>query len=94
MAAVELIEPDDAEIIIVSDKGYVLRFLIDEINLLKKTAKGEKAMKLSQGEALDNIYLIRYNENKDKYISVKGGKLPLSRIKSGHRNERGSRYKL
>ena len=94
LAAVELIEPDDAEIIIVSDKGYVLRFLIDEINLLKKTAKGEKAMKLSQGEALDNIYLIRYNENKDRYISVKGGKLPLNRIKSGHRNERGSRYKL
>ena len=51
-------------------------------------------MKLSQGEALDNIYLIRYNENKDRYISVKGGKLPLNRIKSGHRNERGSRYKL
>lgn len=82
-------EEAEADIVLLTDRDYILRFGISEIALLKKTAKGEKAMRLSEEEKIAGAHLSSEGESflwKDREIFV-------SRLKRSHRNDRGSKMK-
>ena len=55
---------------------------------MKKTAKGEKRMKLGKGELIYNIYKDSEEEIKD----CKGSVIDKEKLKDSHRADRGKIY--
>lgn len=89
LIAVKPVCSEGDEAAVISDKGYTLRFSIEEVSRLKKTAKGERAMKLSAGEELIAADLIQSGDTK-AVININGKEIALSKFKAGHRNDRGN----
>ena len=90
LIAVKPVCSEGDEVAVISDKGYTLRFSIEEVSRLKKTAKGERAMKLSAGEELIAADLIQSGDTK-AVININGKEIALSKFKAGHRNDRGNK---
>lgn len=90
LVAVKLLNQTETDIVVVSDKSYTLRFPTSEVSLLKKTSKGEKSMKLAEGEYIESIHLL----SDEDMIKVKDKEIILSRLKQGHRNDRGSKIRF
>ena len=88
LAAVKVLDENTGYIIAVSDANYVLKFPIDEVALMKKTAKGEKLMKLGKGELIYNIYKDGEEDIKD----CKGNVIDKDKLKDSHRADRGKIY--
>ena len=88
LAAVKVLDENTGYIIAVSDANYVLKFPIDEVALMKKTAKGEKLMKLGKGELIYNIYKDSEEDIKD----CKGNVIDKGKLKDSHRADRGKIY--
>ena len=88
LATVKVLDENTGYIIAVSDANYVLKFPIDEIALMKKTAKGEKLMKLGKGELIYNIYKDSEEDIKD----CKGNVIDKDKLKDSHRTDRGKVY--
>lgn len=87
---IKLIQNNEEDIFILSDKNYLLRLSIEEIKLLKKMSKGEKCMKLAKDENIKNIYLL----SKDEIITINNREIYLNKYKKGHRNDRGTKLKV
>lgn len=79
----------EQDVIVISDKNYLLKFSLSEVNELKKASKGDKAMKLSDDEELKFAYLS--DEVMD--IEINNKKTNFTKYKLGHRNSRGVKLK-
>ncbi len=79
----------NADIVIHSSLGYLLRFPLRELNFYKKMTKGEKSMRLKPGETLENVYLLSEVET----VEIANKNINLTSLKRGHRGERGSKVK-
>ena len=88
--ALNIIYEEDTDVIVVSNKGYVLRYPIAEISFYKKLTKGEKAMKLGIDEKLEAVYLTCEVES----IHVNDKNVEVDKIKQGHRSTRGTKLRL
>jgi DNA gyrase subunit A len=91
VVSVEVIN-EQLNIILQTKAGYFLRFDINEISELKKTAVGVRGMKLSADDYIENVYYrevgsVEPIEYKDKIIE-------LNRIKINKRDAKGTKLKL
>ena len=86
---VETIHIPDGDVVLFTDNDYALRFPLEEVTEMKKTSKGEKAMKLSDKEKIASAYLV----SEVKTVTVRGRELAVGRMKAGHRNQRGTKVR-
>lgn len=79
-------------IVLQSAKGMFLRFALEEVPEMKKTAVGVRGIKLSSDDFLEHAYLI---ESKDsRTIVYKGKEMILSRQKSARRDGKGTKVRV
>lgn len=60
--SVQALEDDMSEAILVSDRGQVIRISLDDIKLLGRTTQGVTIMRLSEGDSVSSIGLMRKQE--------------------------------
>lgn len=89
--SVRLVSVDSGyeEVILVSDGGYIVKFPLIAVNLYKKTSKGEKAMRLLEGEKLVAMYLLSDGD----IVKIHGKPVNLLKLKLSNRNDRGTKLK-
>lgn len=87
----ELIEArvisEEISIVLFSQKGMFLRFMIDEVPPKKKTAIGVRGIKLSAGDKLVGAELLSADEEKE--IDYNDKKISLNRIRVSKRDTKG-----
>ncbi len=76
-------------VVLVSHDGYFIRFLMNEVSELKKTAVGVKGISLAEGDFLDAAYLL--GNSHEFQIEWRGGKVLLNRLKLSRRGGKGTR---
>lgn len=91
LLSVRLVSVDSGyeEVILVSDGGYIVKFPLIAVNLYKKTSKGEKAMRLLEGEKLVAMYLLSDGD----IVKIHGKPVNLLKLKLSNRNDRGTKLK-
>lgn len=89
--SVRLVSVDSGyeEVILVSDGGYIVKFPLIAVNLYKKTSKGEKAMRLLEGEKLVAMYLLSDGD----IVKIHGKPVNLLKLKLSNHNDRGTKLK-
>ena len=78
------------DVVLQTTSGIFLRFLTEEISEMKKNARGVRGIKLSQGEELEEVYLL----GDDPVIRYKEKDVHLNRLKIGKRDGKGSKVRL
>ncbi|WP_333647497.1 DNA gyrase/topoisomerase IV subunit A [Lacrimispora sp.] len=78
------------DVVLQTTSGIFLRFLTEEISEMKKNARGVRGIKLSQGEELEEVYLL----GEDPVIRYKEKDVHLNRLKIGKRDGKGSKVRL
>lgn len=89
LAAVQPVK-GETDVILQTDGGIFLRFLLEEIPSLKKASKGVRGIRMPEGEILKNVYLLGDNP----VVEYKGKDVHLNRLKLGKRDGKGSRARL
>lgn len=80
----------ETDVVLQTSSGVFLRFLTEEISVMKKNARGVRGIKLSPGEALEEVYLLGDNP----VITYKEKEVHLNRLKIGKRDGKGSKVRL
>ncbi len=81
-----------SHIVLRTQKGFFLKFALDEVSEMKKTAIGVRGIRLSAGDALTDIYLTTKD---DPYIILIDEKdFSLNQIRINHRDGKGSKPKI
>lgn len=80
----------ESEVVLQTTNGVFLRFLLDEIPVMKKNSRGVRGIKLAPGESLERVYLI----GKEPLIKYKKKEVHLNRLKMGRRDGKGSKARL
>ncbi len=78
------------DVVLQTSNGIFLRFLLEEISIMKKNSKGVRGMKLTAGEELEQLYLIGENP----VILYKEKEVHLNRLKVAKRDGKGSKVRL
>ncbi len=78
---------EQKSVVIQSKNGYFLRFGIDEIPEKKKAAVGVRGIKLKDGDSVEAVYCLNYND--PTTIEYKSKQLELNKIKLGKRDGNG-----
>jgi len=86
------VNDETRQILLQSRKGFFLRFALEEIPEKKKGAVGVRSMKLSDGDSLENAYLMNYAD--ERTIEYKGIDLPLTYVKNTHRDTKGTKIRV
>ncbi|RGY97476.1 DNA topoisomerase (ATP-hydrolyzing) [Clostridium sp. AM58-1XD] len=81
---------EEREIVLQTTGGVFLRFPLDEIPVMKKNARGVRGIKLGKDETLEKIYLLDENT----VIEYKDKEVPLSKLKAGKRDGKGTKPRL
>ncbi|MCH5344231.1 MAG: DNA topoisomerase 4 subunit A [Acetatifactor sp.] len=82
---------DQINIVLQSKEGYFLRFQIEEISQMKKTAVGMRGMKLGDKDCIEAVY---YTTNTDlTFIEYKSKNLTLNSIKLAKRDGKGTKIR-
>ena len=89
LAAVEPLN-GETDVILQTDGGVFLRFMLDEIPTMKKASRGVRGIRLNSGEKLEKVYLLGDNP----VVEYKGKNVHLNRLKIGKRDGKGSRARL
>ena len=77
------------QVVLQSSSGCFLRFLKQEISVMKKTAVGVRGMKLAQGDVLEHAYLL---ESHQEYtITYHEKPFVLNKIRLAKRDTKGIR---
>ena len=90
-----LISPVDMnlrQILLQTVKGFFLRFALEEIPEKKKGAVGVRTMKLSEGDRIEQVYLMNYAD--ERTFEYKGFELPLTYVKTTHRDTKGTKIRV
>lgn len=83
---------DETHIVLRSQKGYFLRFPLDEIPEKKKAAIGVRGMKLTGDDFVEEVY---YHKNMvESNIEYKGKTVTLNTIKLQKRDTRGIKIRI
>ena len=87
LAAVEPLN-GETDVILQTDGGVFLRFMLDEIPTMKKASRGVRGIRLNSGEKLEKVYLLGDNS----VVEYKGKNVHLNRLKIGKRTEKEARH--
>lgn len=82
---------DNMQLVLKSEEGYFLRFAADEIPEKKKAAVGVRAMKLSDGDCLDGVYL--FEKGTEQMITYKEKEVALHKLKQAGRDQKGTKIR-
>ena len=77
----------ETEVVLQTTGGLFLKFMLEEISLLKKNSRGVRGIKLAKGEELEALYLL----GEDKVAHYKGKEVHMNRLKLGKRDGKGSK---
>ena len=101
IAATKLAEEDEVLFVGVSDysefvvlqseKGYFLRFLVQDVPLKKKGAIGVRGMRLVEGDVLTGAYLLE--SSKEYTAQYKEKQVNLNRLKLSKRDSKGTKQR-
>ncbi|MBO5145159.1 MAG: DNA topoisomerase 4 subunit A [Lachnospiraceae bacterium] len=91
LASIEVVT-EHQHIILQSKDGYFLRFDVDEISELKKTAVGVRGMKLGSGDYIENVYYCQ--PGAEFSIEYKNKKIEMNKIKIGKRDTKGTKLRV
>lgn len=80
----------ETEIVLQTTGGIFLRFMLEEIPEMKKSAKGVRGIKLAEGEQLEQAYLLQA----EPMIHYKKREIQLNRLRIGKRDGKGSKYRM
>ncbi|MCC8028150.1 MAG: DNA topoisomerase 4 subunit A [Clostridium sp.] len=78
------------EVALQTTGGVFLRFMLEEISVLKKASRGVRGIKLAKNEELERLYLI----GEDPIIDYKGKEVHLNRLKIAKRDGKGSKVRM
>ncbi len=78
------------DVVLQTNNGVFLRFLLEEISVMKKNSRGVRGIKLADGEELEKLYLIGENP----IITYKKKEVHLNRLKMAKRDGKGSKVRL
>jgi len=83
---------EQKNIVLQTKDGFFLRFPIEEIPEKKKGAIGVRGMKLSDKDAVENVY---YTQNAvEKSIEYKEKTIVLNNLKLGKRDTKGTKIRI
>ena len=83
---------DTKNVVLITTDGYFIRFAVDEISELKKTAVGVRGMKLNNGAEVDTVVYEKISgENTFEYREKK---IEFAKIKSSKRDGKGTKLRL
>lgn len=83
---------DDAtHIVLQTHKGFFLKFSMDEIPEKKKSAIGVRGIKLSDGDSIEAAYLL--NKDSETIITYNDKMLSLNKLKTAHRDGKGTKVR-
>lgn len=85
---ISVVEEND-QIVLQSQKDYFIRFLSEEVPQKKKTAIGVRGMRLSVGDAITAVHLLK--EDQTKEIEIKDRKIALDRMRISKRDTKGTK---
>ncbi|MED0951164.1 DNA topoisomerase 4 subunit A [Bacillus mobilis] len=80
----------DEDVLVFSKKGYILRFSINEIPVLRKNAKGVKAVSLMEEDVIEGVYIV--NENNKDVKQLNGKQIELSKVERKTRGKKGIKF--
>ena len=75
--------------VLISRNGYVLKFPLDEISEMKKTAAGMQGMKLGRDDLVERALMIR--EKEDQPLIHRETTIDLSKMRTSSRNGKGTK---
>ncbi len=76
-------------VVLLTEKGFSLKFALSEVSELKKSALGLKGIKLGEDDYVKNAYLL--GGNGEFTIDYNGKKLSLNRLRTAKRGGKGTR---
>ncbi|WP_144537360.1 DNA topoisomerase (ATP-hydrolyzing) subunit A [Bacillus thuringiensis] len=77
----------EEDVLVYSKKGYVLRFGINEIPVLKKNAKGVKSVSLMEDDVIEGFYTV--NKSNEDVKQLNGKQIELSKVERKARGKKG-----
>lgn len=80
------------QILLQTEHGFFLRFNLDEIPEKKKIAVGVRCMKLEKDDSLEEAYLMNYAD--ERTIDYKGQEMPMTYVKTAHRDTKGTKIRV
>ena len=88
----EFINYQNQVVVLQTRNGYFLRFSLLEIPEKKRGAIGVRAIKLTEGDFVEHVYLLDAREK--KVISYQGKDVELKKLKTSKRDTRGTKIRL
>jgi len=79
-------------IILQTVNGVFLKFPLSEIPEKKKSAVGVRAMKLVNGDSIEDLYLLSHSS--EVIIDYKGREVDLNKMKMAHRDTKGTKLRV
>ncbi len=79
-------------VVLQTEKGMFLRFSLQEIPEKKKGAVGVRGIKLNDGDAVTDVYVLDAGDN--MVIEYKGREVELRKIKTAKRDTKGTKIKV
>ena len=81
---------DDAvSIVLQSEKGYFLRFPVEDIPEQKKAAAGVRGLRLSEGDRIENVWLLGQGDK--TVVTLHDTQIDLSRLRLSKRDGKGTK---
>ncbi len=80
---------EETEVVLQTSSHVFLRFLLEEIPVVRKISKGVRGIKLGKGEELTALYLL----GEDITVKVKEKEVHLNRLKLSKRDGKGSKVR-
>ena len=81
---------EETDVVIQTSGDVFLRFMLEEIPVMKKNSRGVRGIKLTKDEELESLYLIGENP----VIQYKGKDVYLNKLKISRRDGKGSKVRL
>lgn len=93
LASIDLLNQETpiSHMVIVSEKGYALKFELSTVPVMKKTGKGVKTIELTEGDKVDKVYLIKESD-KELVVNINGKDINLKAMKTKKRNQVGVKF--
>ncbi|MCF0133265.1 MAG: DNA topoisomerase 4 subunit A [Blautia sp.] len=79
-------------VVLQSCSGYFLRFLLNEVSIMKKTAVGVRGIKLAANDTLEHAYLLE--GHKEYVITYHEKEFALNKIKLAKRDTKGTKPRV
>jgi DNA gyrase subunit A len=89
VAAVRVIG-QETEVVLQTSADMFLRFSMDEIPEMKKSAKGVRGIKLGDKDVLEAVYFV----NQQQMVNYKGKDVYLNKLKVAKRDTKGTKVRL